>query len=214
MSKTIYIFSGMGADERVFERLDFAGRPLVFIQWVRPHSTDTLTTYSGRLMEQILEQKPILVGLSLGGMLAVEVAKQIETERIILLASAKTRKGIPPLYKLLGKFGFDRILPFSLFKRADALLSWLFGAQSQYEKELLHRIMLDTDPDFVTWAIRAVLHWDNLEIPKNLTHLHGTKDLVLPLRYADCDITISGGGHFMTMNKADEINQILPKLLG
>ncbi len=204
----------MGADERVFQRLDFAGRPLVFIQWVRPHSTDTLATYAGRLREQILEPKPILVGLSLGGMLAVEVAKQMETERIILMASAKTRKGIPPQYRTLGKLGVDRILPFNLLKRANGLLSLFFGAHSQYEKELLRQIILDTDLDFAKWATRAVLHWDNSEVPENLTHLHGTNDLILPFRYADCDIAIPGGGHFMTMNKADEINQILPKLLG
>ena len=214
MSQSIYIFSGMGADERVFQRLDFAGRPLVFIQWVRPQSKDTLATYAGRLREQILEKNPILVGLSLGGMLAVEVAKQIDTERIILLASAKTRKGIPLLYRLLGKFGFDRILPFSLLKRTNGLLNLFFGARSQYERELLRQIILDTDPDFVKWAIRAVVNWDNWEVPENLTHLHGTNDLILPFRYADCDIAIPGGGHFMTMNKADEINQILPNFLG
>jgi alpha/beta superfamily hydrolase len=55
-----------------------------------------------RLSEQIIEVNPILVGVSFGGMIAVEVAKLIETEKVILISSAKTKHEIPQYYQFAG----------------------------------------------------------------------------------------------------------------
>ncbi len=91
MNIEIYIFSGLGADERAFQRLDFSGYSINFIKWVLPNVKDTIESYATRLLEQIKTKKPILIGLSFGGIMAIEIAKQIETEKVILIASAKTK---------------------------------------------------------------------------------------------------------------------------
>lgn len=36
MKQTIYIFSGLGADERVFKQLNFSSLEPVFIDWIEP----------------------------------------------------------------------------------------------------------------------------------------------------------------------------------
>ena len=40
---------------------------------------------------QITTEKPIILGVSFGGMLAIEIAKAIDCEQVILVSSAKTR---------------------------------------------------------------------------------------------------------------------------
>jgi hypothetical protein len=39
--------------------------------------------------------------------------------------------------------------------------------------------------------------------------VHGTRDLLLPIRLTNPDISISGGGHDLTMTHSAQINEIL-----
>ena len=78
MTKELYIFSGLGADERVFQRLDFPGFSTTFIKWIVPQDKETIENYATRLLDQITTTNPTLIGLSFGGLIAVEVAKQID----------------------------------------------------------------------------------------------------------------------------------------
>ena len=40
-------------------------------------------------------------------------------------------------------------------------------------------------------------------------HIHGSADRILPIKYAKANIVIENGGHFMTLNKAKEVSEIL-----
>ena len=209
MAKELYIFSGLGADERVFQLLDFSGFSTTFIKWIVPQDEETIENYVTRLLDQITTTKPILIGLSLGGLMAVEVAKQIETEKVILIASAKTKNEIPFYYRFAGQLGLHKLLPTGLLKNSNFITNWFFGTTSAFDKQLLRQILIDTDPAFLKWAIDKVIRWTNETQIKNIFHIHGTSDKILPFRFVKCNSTIKNGGHLMTLNKADELNQIL-----
>ncbi|TAE48933.1 MAG: alpha/beta hydrolase, partial [Bacteroidetes bacterium] len=93
--KELIIFSGLGADERVFQRLDFSGFRTTYIKWIAPGHRETIEDYAKRLLGQIRAAKPIFIGLSFGGMMAMEVAKHMETEKVIVISSAKIYTEIP-----------------------------------------------------------------------------------------------------------------------
>ena len=213
MAKELYIFSGLGADERVFQRLDFSGFNATFIKWIVPKDKETIENYTTRLLDQITTTKPTLIGLSFGGIIAVEVAKQIDTDKVILIASAKTKKEIPFYYRLAGQLGLHKLIPASLLKNSNFISNWLFGASSTFDKQLLKQIQIDTNPIFLKWAIDKVVHWTNTTQTKNLFHIHGTSDKILPLRFANCSLKIKDGGHLMTLNKAEVLNKILREIL-
>lgn len=214
MAKEIYIFSGLGADERVFQKLDFSGHKITFIKWIVPKKDETIEQYAKRLREQIPTTKPILIGLSFGGIMAVEVAKQITTEKVILIASAKTKREIPFYYRIAGTLRIHKLLPTALLKKSNAITNWIFGAESISDKALLKQILIDTDPLFLRWAIDKIARWKNQHEPHKLIHIHGTNDKILPFRFVKNVIKVEGGGHFMTLNKADELNRILKQVLG
>ena len=113
MKDKIFIFSGLGADQRVFQKLDFSGFDVTFVNWIIPFEKETIEHYAARLLDQISGKNPILVGLSFGGIMAVEVAKQIETKKIILIASAKTKDEIPFYFQIAGKLNLQKLLPTS-----------------------------------------------------------------------------------------------------
>jgi len=211
--KKIYILSGLGADKRVFKYLDFSDYDTVHIDWIEPEVNEPIEKYAKRLTQQIHTQKPILIGLSFGGIMATEVAKHIETEKIILIASAKTRNEIPFYYRWLGVIKLHELIPAQSMKRANFFSFWLFGIDTKEDKQLLREILNDTDPKFLKWAISAIINWENTTQHKNLKHIHGSADKILPIKYVNYDVEVKDGGHFMTINKFNELNQILKYLL-
>ena len=208
----VYVFSGLGADERVFQNLDFGEHNVTFISWIIPEPKESIEKYALRISIEITSSEPILVGLSFGGMMAMEVAKQIETKQVILISSAKNRFEIPWYYRFIGKLRLHKLVPMRLLRSANRLTYWFFGTTTTEEKRLLKIILKETDSTYLKWAIDQVLRWKNLETPKHLFHIHGTKDHVLPLP-SNVDKIVHGGGHFMLINKSDEINTILSSVL-
>lgn len=213
MEKKVYVFSGLGADERVFQKLNFSEFSPTFIKWTTPAKDETLEEYAKSLLRQIDSERPILIGLSFGGMMAMEVAKHIATEKIIVIASAKTKNEIPFYYRLAGKLKLHRLIPKKGVTQTNFITDWFFGAESDADKILLKQILLDTDPVFLKWAIDKLANWNNTTVPKNTIHIHGTSDHVLPYTFVSSTITIKNGGHFMTLNKAEELNKILKQVL-
>jgi len=213
LTKELYIFSGLGADERVFQRLDFSDFSTTFVKWIIPQDNETIEHYTTRLLDQITTTKPILIGLSFGGIIAVEVAKQIDTEQVILIASAKAKNEIPFYYRVAGKLGLHKLLPTRLLKNSNSLTNWFFGTSSTFDRQLLRQILTDTNPTFLKWAIDKIVRWTNQTPTKNIFHIHGTDDRILPLKFVTCDTTIKKGGHLMTLNKTDELNNTLRQQL-
>ncbi|WP_221394890.1 hypothetical protein [Dyadobacter sp. NIV53] len=104
-------------------------------------------------------------------------------------------------------------MPVKLLKSPNFIANWFFGTSSTSDKQLLKQILFDTDPTFLKWAIDKVAQWKNQLQAKGIFHIHGTSDRILPLTFVNCDVTIKGGGHFMTLNKSDELNKILRQQL-
>jgi pimeloyl-ACP methyl ester carboxylesterase len=211
--KKIYLFSGLGADYRVLQDLDFSGFEVSFIEWVIPFENELIESYARRLIAQIKVENPILIGLSFGGMMAVEVGKLIKTERLILIASAKTKYEVPIYYRLAGGFNLNKLLPINLLKQPNFISDWFFGVDSKKDKELLACILHDTNKTFLKWAIDKIVNWQNVFISPNITHIHGTSDRILPYRFVSADVKIQDGGHFMTTNRAEELTLKIRELL-
>jgi pimeloyl-ACP methyl ester carboxylesterase len=211
LTKELYIFSGLGADESVFQRLKFPGFKPIFIKWIVPQDQETIDHYASRLLDQITTTKPILIGLSFGGLMAVEVAKQMDTEKVILIASAKTKNEIPFYYRFAGQLGLHKLLPTRLLKNSNSITNWFFGTTSTFDQQLLKQILIDTDPTFLKWAMDKVVKWENQTPTKNVVHIHGTSDRILPFKFVKSHCIVENGGHLMTLNKAEELNNILRK---
>ncbi len=209
-----YLIPGQGADERMFEAIqldsNYVAKP---IQYCTPTKDKTLPEYAHILAEQIDTTKPfILIGVSLGGMLAVEMSTFLKPEKVILISSAKNRKEIPLRYRIFNQFPLHEIIPSKWIKQGAFLAQPLVEPDSK-GKEVFDRMLLDKDPDYLKHTIAMIVGWDREETPPNIIHIHGTSDNTLPYRLVKADYTIEGGSHMMVMTKADEVNAILKKIL-
>jgi len=207
--KPVYLISGLGADKRVFEFLDLSEYQINHINWVSPITNESVEHYAKRLLDQITTSKPILIGVSFGGMVAVEISKLIETEKVILISSAKANKDIPLIYKLAGIVGLNQIIPMSLLKSLNNLTYWFFGVETKNERVLLKKIISETDENFLRWSIGTIMNWKNSSYGNNIITIHGSQDRILPNKKTDH--VIDGGGHLMIINRASEITHLIKK---
>lgn len=144
--------------------------------------TKTLQNYVKNISLKITAENPILIGLSFGGMVAVEISKILKTEKIILIASAKNKFELPKFNRISGKLKLNLLIPKLVFKKQNFITNWLFGIKTEAEKQLLKNILIDTNPNFFSWAINEIVNWKNESIPKNVIHIHGNKDRIIPFK--------------------------------
>lgn len=214
MKKSIFVISGLGADHEVFKKLELSGYEMIHIKWVDTIKGESLAEYATRLLPQITEQNPIIMGLSLGGMLALEVSKQIPTEKVISLSSAIGYHELPWYYMLAGRLKAQKWLPIYAFARGNYFTNWLFGVQQKDDIAILQSVFDRLDKNFLFWALNAVLKWDKNEKPKNMIRIHGTSDRVLPMKKkVKYDAVIKNGTHLMLLDKSEEVSAILNKYL-
>lgn len=212
--KDIYFVSGLGADERVFRLLKFEGYQPVHIRWLDPEPGEPIERYAKRLTAQIKSDRPIIVALSFGGMIAVEIAKQIEVEKVILVSSVKDQFEVPPYFRMFRWLPIHRIFPFkSLLWIEYWFAYWFFSLETIDERKMLRAILLDSDAHFIKWAVHKVVTWKNETIPDNLYHIHGLNDRIFPIYFVQPDFTLTKSGHFMIMNRAIQVSELIQKII-
>src|SRR5215210_2069013 len=209
----VCFISGLGADSRSFGFLDLSFCDKQFIQWVPPFPNETLASYAERLFASINDEKATIVGLSFGGMLATEIAKKHPATKVIIIASTKTHLEIPRYLRFWRHFPIYKFHSDRTKNYAGQFVLSILGTKGEEQKKIQQQIMKDSDPLFTRWAIHAILHWNNTVIPKNVIHIHGTADRLLPYRYVKADHVINNGEHVMIMDKAAEISELLKRLI-
>ena len=193
----------------MFQNFSFEGFEVVHIDWILPLENETLQNYALRISENIKDENAILIGLSFGGILSVEISKIKKFKKVFLLSSAKTKFEIPFYYRFLGKLNLLRIIPSSILKRVNSLTYLVFGAKTNFEKNLLKDIIKNTDKHFLRWALHQIMNWKNENYSENIVHIQGDSDFILPHNFVKYDYLIKGGTHFMTLNQSKEIETII-----
>ena len=202
---TIYGISGLGTDERVFKYLELSQK-IEPIRWIKPKDGESIQSYAHELSDQIKDEEFILIAVSFGGLIAVEMNKFLKPRLTILISSASEKSDLRVVYRLIGMTGFVRYIPSFLLTPPKILMCWLFGAKN---KELLYEILDDTDLEFTKWAIMQLITWNNTDKTSDLIKIHGTKDKLIPYKQNNQTIAIESGEHFMVVDNAREISQLL-----
>jgi pimeloyl-ACP methyl ester carboxylesterase len=211
----VYFISGLAADKRIFKRLRLSPKFTVHhVDWIKPLPKESIGSYAKRLSILINKEEPfVLIGLSFGGMVAIEMNRFVEPVRTIVISSAATKKQLPWYVRAIKFMPLYKLIPDSFMRKANPILNWLFGAKTQDEKSLLKELLADSDISILKWSIDAVAKWSNETIPVHLVHIHGDADKVLPINWMKPHKIIKGGEHLMVYSKADEISEVLNELL-
>ncbi len=212
---TIYLFPGQGSDKRIFDSLSFDTSFVIrYIEYSTPEKGTTLPQYAKILSNQIdTSNEFILIGVSLGGMICVELCEMINPKKAIIISSAKNRSELPFRYK------FQRVFPIYKVFSARFLL---FGAKflqpivepdRKKNKATFKSMLAQKNPKYIKRTIEMIIKWDRELYSNKVVHIHGDNDHTLPIRRINCDYRINHGSHMMTLTRFEIINEVLNKEL-
>lgn len=211
----VFLIAGMGADTRIYNRIDIPEiYEVVPVDWIEPHATDTLATYAQKLIYQYnITPKSIVIGNSLGGMLAIEIAKRIDLKKTILISSIKTIDEAPYYFNLFRKIPVYKLFTDRMLGLVKFFINPVFGAMDKDTSWLFRDMYAKTSRKFLRWSMGAVIHWDNKVIPENVYHISGDKDMVFNYKRLKNATILKGGTHLMVLDMAREINKWLKPIL-
>lgn len=210
----VYFLSGLGADETVFQFLDFSLYEPVFIKWIKPLENESLEAYALRLKDAYnIPGDAIVVGLSFGGMLATELAKKYSLLQAIVISGAKTKNELPRYYQTGKYFPVYRWSTDALYRWFMLNSNWFFGLRHPKHVEIYKTLIKNANIDFNKWAVNALINWQNTTVPPNIKHIHGTHDKILPYKNISCDVTVRKGEHLMVMNYSATISQFIHEVI-
>lgn len=211
----IYLISGLGADERVFKFLNLGNQSFSVIRWEIPANGESLATYSLKLIKQIdTEKEIILIGVSFGGIVAQEIAGHIPVKKLIIISSIKSPDELHWKLRLVRVTGIHKLLPAGFMKQLGIYFAdYFFSVETNQELFLLREIMLDTDANFSKWAVGNILQWKGNRSGITPMHIHGVKDRILSCKTFKNYIPIADGGHFMIVNRSEQISKLVRNLI-
>jgi len=213
--RKIYLIPGMGADTRIYNHIDLKeSDDVTCINWIEPHESDTLTSYAQKLVFQYhIQPNSIVIGNSLGGMLAIEIAKFMPVKKVILISSIRTVDEAPWYFSLFRALPFYKLIPGKLMTKLGFMIRPVFGKMKEDDLWLFKDMLKNTSPAFLKWSMGAVLHWDNKVVPPNVYQMSGDKDRVFPYKKLKAAEIVKGGTHIMIFDKAKQVNKILKRIL-
>lgn len=214
MSKIIYCISGLGADEKIFAKLQFTtGYRLKHIPWLKPGKNESIADYATRMRQSIDEELPILLGVSFGGIMAIEIARQIAVKKLILVSSVKSTLEIPAWMRWAGRWKINKMVPIRSYKFTERIDNSRLGVSNEEEKEIARYYRRNADPVYLKWAVNQVLNWKNDWLPEAVLHVHGNRDKIFPVQKISNVAVIQEGTHFMVYNRAGEVSAVINEWL-
>jgi len=186
----------MGADSSMFRGEWRTLKDCAFVDWPAYRGERTLRAVAERLIgEAGIVDRDVVVGHSLGGMVACEIAALRNLRKLILVSSAKDKREVSRLLALLHPLA--AITPFRLAQRvADALPGDLY------------KMFARSDARFIRAACRAIFEWNGLQEGCVPVHrIHGRRDPVIPLP-ARVDCVVEGRHVIPITHPHDCVNSI------
>lgn len=206
-SLPIYIFQGMTPEESLLRELASRLPAARIIPWIEPLYGESLADYAVRLVEP-LGQLCCLVGVSFGGIVALEAARLLHPKVCILISSIGHPRELPPWFRAWGW------LPAFLNRAALRLVGQVAHAwpRKRRNRTTIRLLKLGgATGNWYRWATTAVLAWQpqpwNSEI--RLVRIHGDRDTTFPLRYLHPDVVIPGGGHHLAGTHAPQVAEVI-----
>lgn len=195
---------GMGADGRLFSRLDLSWCQHRTLSWIPHLPHDTIGSYADRLAtHHQLADDELLVGVSMGGIIAAQLAAT-RRRSAILISSATRPAMLAPWLRTLGPLA--AFMPFAAVAMTPSM-------SIPPGKRLLATMFQAQPPAFLRWACGAILAWPGVERHAGMRSIHGTADRIFPIsRQPLPDATIAGGGHLMVFDRAPAVIRALRPL--
>jgi len=202
---------GQGSDTRLFKHLQIEGYDTIGINYLIPEKNEGMNAFARRMAAEIdTTENFALLGVSLGGMLAMEMSSFINPDQIILISSAKNENEIPAMYKVFRKVPINKIIGGRFLKFCTVLFQPVYEPLGKEDQILWRSMIKEKDPKFMRRATDCIVNWEgNSYKDLEVLHIHGSKDRTLPIKNVGEHYCIEDGTHIMTLTEAKQISEVI-----
>lgn len=218
MSKTkiqVYFMPGMAASSAIFKNIELPKDrfEIHLLEWFIPEYGITFEAYAAAMCRQIKHKRPVLVGVSLGGLLVQEMAKLLDVEKVIIISSIKQKSELPKRLLFAKYTKIHKLLPTGLVNNVELLVKYAFGEMVTKRLKLYEEYLSVRDKYYIDWCIDILVHWDQSSCDPNLIHIHGDNDAVFPIQYIKNCHVVEKGTHTMIIHRYKWFNERLPTII-
>ena len=209
----LYIISGLGADRKVFEKIQFnQDLEIIHIDWLIPEKNEEFDHYINRMTEAINSQEPFyLLGYSFGGIIAQEIDKRIPAQKTVILGSIKSDKEKSRFIKVGEVTHLPKYLPENIFTEKSALGYSFIRKLFDPKNPRIMEYFTVRNPYYLKWSIEKIAAWKFEENPKVIQVL-ADKDIVFPIKYSKPNYIVQNGTHLFPATKPKEVSAILNEI--
>ena len=211
----VYLMPGMAASPKIFEYIQLPENQfkIHLLEWVLPLDNESISEYALRLCKNIKHNDIVLLGVSFGGVIVQEMNKHIKVRKLILVSSVKSMKELPKKMLLAKATKAYALVPTQLASKLNVLEKYALGDTVTKRLELYKTYLSVNDSKYLSWAIKEMVCWSQINYRKDIIHIHGDKDAVFPIKNIKDCIVIKNGTHIAIINKYKWFNENLPKLI-
>lgn len=212
----IYFVPGMAASPLIFDYIKLpADRFEVrVLEWIMPIEKESLKDYSKRLALGIKHDNPVVIGVSMGGLVVQEIAKVIQVRKVIIISSVKCNAEFPRRMRVAKIMKLYRFFPTRMMQNVDRINRYFPpGNRIKKRLELYEKFLAVRDKKYLDWAFEKIIEWDRAKPEVDVIHIHGTDDMVFPAKYLKDYIPVKGGTHIMILNRYNWFNENLPGII-
>jgi pimeloyl-ACP methyl ester carboxylesterase len=207
-----YLVPGMGADKRLFGNFHLPNGKVHFLDWIPHGSSSNLSEYASLMAERIQTERNIIVGSSMGGMVTVEIAKQIKPLGAVLVSAPTGRHEFPRRLKGLSALKLHRALNAQQVMGISRLCDLFMGFKTEQQRAMFYDMLEGNGKEFLHFSVGAVLEWRNTTPPPvPFLQILGSEDKLFNPKKISNSIVIEGSGHFTAFEKGREVSDIIVK---
>lgn len=199
---SVYLIPGMGAGKEIFERFSFPENhyKVTVLEWLMPTKNETLLSYTKRMIAQISDNNPVLIGVSFGGIIAQEISTLIQVQQVIIVSSVKSNKEFPFRFKIAKSFLLYKLMPVRSVLAAKNLEKLAIGNKMKKQMKLYQKYLTMRDASYLRWAMKQLLSWERNEEIEGVVHFHGREDKIFPIHNIQKCILKDKAGHAMILS--------------
>ena len=209
----IYLLPGIGCDKRLFSRIELPGHEVKVLEWPPFPEGCTLAELAAVMRVNVDETRPhILAGVSMGGMVAEELALLTKPEKVLLISSWIGPQEWP-WHVHVAKFLHLSWVVGSFTMRLTWPLKRILGPRPKEIDQLLWEMAVEQTAEKIRRGLDAILRWEGSKWKGPLVRIHGDNDHVVPKRFP-VEHLVHGGEHIMVLTRPKEVSRAMLEAIG
>ena len=144
----VYFIPGLAAGKEIFEYISLPEElyDVHIIEWIIPKKRETIRQYAMRMAALVNKPKPILIGVSFGGVMAQEMNEFLDLKKLIIISSIKSKNEIPTKMRIFKTIPAYRLIPSSFLENTKKLVRYGLGIKSKNKLQLYLSLIHISEP--------------------------------------------------------------------